>query len=120
MGAELGKRNCVSMLLSGTAAGVIGAAFVAREAGVIVASSQRRCGQPLAKSGIASVFVNRPLSLAGATCQNEFPSATASTLSPRRRCGRRSNSCQKSVLSYCDQTWLNRPSPTRSPLHRSS
>ena len=34
MGAELGKRNCVSMLLSGTASGVMGAAFVAREAGM--------------------------------------------------------------------------------------
>ena len=34
MGAELGKRNCVSMLLSGTAAGVMGAAFVSREAGI--------------------------------------------------------------------------------------
>ena len=34
MGAELGKRNCVSMLLSGTASGVMGAAFVAREAGI--------------------------------------------------------------------------------------
>ena len=34
MAAELGKRNCVSMLLSGTASGVIGAAFVARAAGL--------------------------------------------------------------------------------------
>lgn len=34
MAAQLGKRNCVSMLLSGTASGVMGAAFVAREAGI--------------------------------------------------------------------------------------
>ena len=33
MSAELGKRNCVSMVLSGTASGVMGAAWVAREAG---------------------------------------------------------------------------------------
>lgn len=33
MSAELGKTACVDMLLSGTAAGVMGAAFVAREAG---------------------------------------------------------------------------------------
>lgn len=34
MMAELGKRSCVSMLLSGTASGVIGGAFVAEQAGV--------------------------------------------------------------------------------------
>ncbi len=34
MRAELGKTRCVDMLLSGTAAGAIGAAFVARQAGV--------------------------------------------------------------------------------------
>ncbi|WP_334173814.1 hydantoinase/oxoprolinase family protein [Pseudoxanthobacter sp.] len=34
MAAELGKRNCVSMLLSGTASGVMGAAFLARQAGI--------------------------------------------------------------------------------------
>lgn len=34
MRAELGKTRCVEMLLSGTAAGAIGAAFVARQAGV--------------------------------------------------------------------------------------
>jgi N-methylhydantoinase A len=34
MAAELGKRGCVGTLLSGTAAGVIGAAWVAREAGI--------------------------------------------------------------------------------------
>ncbi len=34
MSAELGKRACVSMVLSGTASGVMGAAWVAREAGV--------------------------------------------------------------------------------------
>ncbi len=33
MSAELGKSACVEILLSGTAAGVMGAAFVAREAG---------------------------------------------------------------------------------------
>jgi N-methylhydantoinase A len=33
MSAELGKRSCVSMVLSGTASGVMGAAWVAREAG---------------------------------------------------------------------------------------
>ena len=33
MRAELGKRACVSMVLSGTAAGVMGAAWVAKEAG---------------------------------------------------------------------------------------
>lgn len=33
MSAELGKSACVEMLLSGTAAGVMGAAYVAREAG---------------------------------------------------------------------------------------
>ncbi|WP_426955453.1 hydantoinase/oxoprolinase family protein [Muricoccus radiodurans] len=33
MSAELGKRACVSMVLSGTASGVMGAAWVAREAG---------------------------------------------------------------------------------------
>lgn len=33
MSAEVGKTSCVEMLLSGTAAGVMGAAFVAREAG---------------------------------------------------------------------------------------
>lgn len=33
MSAEVGKTACVEMLLSGTAAGVMGAAFVAREAG---------------------------------------------------------------------------------------
>ncbi len=33
MAAELGKRACVSMVLSGTASGVMGAAWVAREAG---------------------------------------------------------------------------------------
>lgn len=33
MTAELGKTRCVQMLLSGTAAGVIGAGFVARQAG---------------------------------------------------------------------------------------
>ncbi|MBX9753027.1 MAG: hydantoinase/oxoprolinase family protein [Roseococcus sp.] len=35
MAAELGKRACVGMVLSGTASGVMGAAFVAREAGVM-------------------------------------------------------------------------------------
>lgn len=34
MKAELGKRSCVGMLLSGTASGVIGGAFVAEQAGV--------------------------------------------------------------------------------------
>ena len=34
MRAELGKTRCVEMLLSGTAAGAIGAAFVARQAGI--------------------------------------------------------------------------------------
>lgn len=34
MTAELGKANCVSMLLSGTASGVIGAAFLAGSAGI--------------------------------------------------------------------------------------
>jgi N-methylhydantoinase A len=34
MRAELGRTRCVEMLLSGTAAGAIGAAFVARQAGV--------------------------------------------------------------------------------------
>lgn len=34
MGAAQGRTACVSMLLSGTAAGVMGAAFLAREAGV--------------------------------------------------------------------------------------
>ncbi|MEM8663633.1 MAG: hydantoinase/oxoprolinase family protein, partial [Pseudomonadota bacterium] len=33
MNVDAGKTNCVSMLLSGTAAGVIGAAFVGRQAG---------------------------------------------------------------------------------------
>ena len=33
MSAALGKQNCVSMVLSGTASGVMGAAWVAREAG---------------------------------------------------------------------------------------
>lgn len=35
MAAELGKRACVGMVLSGTASGVMGAGFVAREAGVM-------------------------------------------------------------------------------------
>ncbi len=35
MAAELGKRACVGMVLSGTASGVMGAAFVAGEAGVM-------------------------------------------------------------------------------------
>lgn len=39
MRAELGRTRCVEMLLSGTAAGAIGAAFVAREAGVARAMS---------------------------------------------------------------------------------
>lgn len=39
MRVELGKTRCVEMLLSGTAAGAIGAAFVAREAGVARAMS---------------------------------------------------------------------------------
>lgn len=39
MRAELGKTRCVEMLLSGTAAGAIGAAFVAREAGIARAMS---------------------------------------------------------------------------------
>lgn len=39
MRAELGKTRCVEMLLSGTAAGAIGAAFVARQAGVVRAMS---------------------------------------------------------------------------------
>lgn len=34
MNAALGRTHCVSMLLSGTASGVMGAAFVARQAGV--------------------------------------------------------------------------------------
>ncbi|WP_137391117.1 hydantoinase/oxoprolinase family protein [Rhodoligotrophos defluvii] len=34
MNAELGKTNCVSMLLSGTASGVMGAAFIAKKAGI--------------------------------------------------------------------------------------
>jgi N-methylhydantoinase A len=34
MAAEQGKRDCIQMILSGTASGVIGAAFVARAAGV--------------------------------------------------------------------------------------
>jgi N-methylhydantoinase A len=34
MSAELGKTQCVQMVLSGTAAGVIGASFVARQAGL--------------------------------------------------------------------------------------
>ena len=34
MSAEIGKTNCVSMVLSGTASGVIGASWVALEAGV--------------------------------------------------------------------------------------
>ncbi len=39
MRAELGKTRCVEMLLSGTAAGAIGAAFVARQAGIAQAMS---------------------------------------------------------------------------------
>jgi N-methylhydantoinase A len=39
MRAELGKTRCVEMLLSGTAAGAIGAAFVARQAGIARAMS---------------------------------------------------------------------------------
>lgn len=39
MRAELGKTRCVEMLLSGTAAGAIGAAFVARQAGLARAMS---------------------------------------------------------------------------------
>lgn len=39
MRAELGKTRCVEMLLSGTAAGAIGAAFIARQAGVMRAMS---------------------------------------------------------------------------------
>src|SRR6202007_1108871 len=34
MSAELGRTSCVNMLLSGTASGVIGASFLARQAGV--------------------------------------------------------------------------------------
>jgi N-methylhydantoinase A len=34
MGCALGKRACVSMLLSGTASGVMGAAFLTRQAGI--------------------------------------------------------------------------------------
>jgi N-methylhydantoinase A len=34
MGCEAGRTNCVQMLLSGTASGVMGAAFLARQAGV--------------------------------------------------------------------------------------
>jgi N-methylhydantoinase A len=34
MSAELGKRSCVGMVLSGTASGVMGAAWTAREAGI--------------------------------------------------------------------------------------
>ena len=34
MSAALGRRSCVSMLLSGTASGVMGAAFLARQAGI--------------------------------------------------------------------------------------
>lgn len=34
MKAELGKRSCVNMLMSGTASGVIGAAFIAEQAGI--------------------------------------------------------------------------------------
>ncbi|MBM3596898.1 MAG: hydantoinase/oxoprolinase family protein [Alphaproteobacteria bacterium] len=34
MSAELGKTQCVQMVLSGTAAGVIGASFIARQAGI--------------------------------------------------------------------------------------
>ncbi|WP_459615084.1 hydantoinase/oxoprolinase family protein [Bordetella sp. 2513F-2] len=34
MGAEHGKTNCVQMILSGTASGVIGAAYVANECGI--------------------------------------------------------------------------------------
>ena len=39
MRAELGKTRCVEMLLSGTAAGAIGAGFVARQAGIARAMS---------------------------------------------------------------------------------
>ncbi|MCC6829603.1 MAG: hydantoinase/oxoprolinase family protein, partial [Novosphingobium sp.] len=39
MRAELGKTRCVEMLLSGTAAGAMGAAFVARQAGIAQAMS---------------------------------------------------------------------------------
>ncbi len=34
MNADLGRRHCVSMLLSGTASGVMGASFLARQAGI--------------------------------------------------------------------------------------
>lgn len=39
MGAELGKTDCVQMLLSGTASGVMGASFVARQCGIEKAMS---------------------------------------------------------------------------------
>jgi N-methylhydantoinase A len=53
MGTELGKTACVNMLLSGTASGVMGAAFLARQAGLENALTLDIGGEPQFGTGEA-------------------------------------------------------------------
>ena len=69
MGTGLGKTSCVGMLLSGTASGVMGAAFLARQAGVPMALTLDIGGT---SADVALVMDGQPLFGSGETV-GEFP-----------------------------------------------
>ena len=69
MGTGLGKTSCVSMLLSGTASGVMGAAFLARQAGLSMALTLDIGGT---SADVALVMDGQPLFGSGETV-GEFP-----------------------------------------------
>ena len=69
MGTELGKTSCVSMLLSGTASGVMGAAFLARQAGIAQALTLDIGGT---SADVALVMDGQPLFGSGETV-GDFP-----------------------------------------------
>ncbi len=69
MGTELGKTSCVGMLLSGTASGVMGAAFLARQAGLSMALTLDIGGT---SADVALVMDSQPLFGSGETV-GEFP-----------------------------------------------
>ena len=69
MGTESGKTSCVSMLLSGTASGVIGAAFLARQAGLSTALTLDIGGT---SADVALVMDGQPLFGSGEVV-GEFP-----------------------------------------------
>jgi N-methylhydantoinase A len=69
MGTESGKTSCVSMLLSGTASGVMGAAFLARQAGLSTALTLDIGGT---SADVALVMDGQPLFGSGEAV-GEFP-----------------------------------------------